>query len=202
MSRFPLLLVSLLVAVFCATRSLTAQRPQLGVMVGRSLVGGADSRTLVGPGVTGAGQAGLHLRAFADLPLEQSPFRFRAELFYNRLTSGSNTFDAGVNGKAALVDRTAGLAGSFIATTSRAASFAPYFSLGAGLFTTSLGHNPDPFSSVVTETYNGMGLGLTGGVGLRLRLGGPELLLDWRYYQALYNTRGSSFMPLSIGMMF
>jgi hypothetical protein len=47
-----------------------------------------------------------------------------------------------------------------------------------------------------------MGLGLTAGAGIRVRVGRPELLLDWRYYQALYNTRGSSFMPLSIGLSF
>ena len=35
-----------------------------------------------------------------------------------------------------------------------------------------------------------------------MRLGRPQLLLDWRYYQALYNTRGSSFMPVSVGPTF
>jgi hypothetical protein len=50
-----------------------------------------------------------------------------------------------------------------------------YFSLGAGLFTTMLGHNPDGFSTRITEEYRGMGL---------------------------YNTRGSSFMPISIGLGF
>jgi hypothetical protein len=108
----------------------------------------------------------------------------------------------GVNAKAALVDRTLGLAGSFVATTSRTVRVAPYFSLGAGVFATSLGHNPDVSSSEVTQTYSGMGLGFTGGAGLRIRIGRPELLLDWRYYQGLYNTRGSSFMPLSIGLAF
>jgi hypothetical protein len=47
-----------------------------------------------------------------------------------------------------------------------------------------------------------MGLGLVAGGGLRLRVGRPTLLLDWRYYQALSNTRGSSFMPFSIGLAF
>jgi hypothetical protein len=47
-----------------------------------------------------------------------------------------------------------------------------------------------------------MGLGLLAGGGLRIRLGQPTLLVDWRYYQALYNTRGSSFMPLSLGLAF
>ena len=193
-----------IVSILSAGRAghLSAPRPQFGGLVGWSLVGGGDSRTLVGSGVTGADQAGLHLRGFFDLPLEQSPFSFRTELFYNRLTSGSSTFDGGVNAKAALVDRTLGLAGSFVATTSRTARVAPYFSFGAGLFTTTLGHNPSQLSSVVTETYSGMGLGVTGGLGLRLHLGDAELLFDWRYYQALYNTRGSSFMPLSFGLAF
>ena len=144
----------------------------------------------------------LHLGAFADLPLDQGPFSIRAELFYNRLTSGPSTYDAAVNAKAALVDRTLGLTGSFVATPHRRATVAPYFSLGAGLLTTRLGHNPDAFSTAVTETYSGMGLGLVAGGGLRVRLGAPELLVDWRYYQALYNTRGSSFMPRSIGLSF
>jgi hypothetical protein len=202
MRRLFVLLSTCLTTMLGTAGPLIAQRPHFGVVVGRSLVGGGDSRTLVGSEVTGAGKAGIHLRAFADLPLEQTPFDLRAELFYNRLTSGANTFDVGVNGKEALTDQTAGLAASFVGTTSRKAAVAPYFSLGAGMFTTSLGHNPEAGSPVVTETFSGMGLGLTAGAGLRMRLGGPELLLDWRYYQALYNTRGSSFMPLSIGLRF
>jgi hypothetical protein len=194
--------LSTLAIVVTAVTPLGAQSPSVGAFVGRSLVGGSDSRTLVGSGVTGGAHAGLHLRAFADLPLERSAFSIRAELFFNRLTSGPNTFDVGVNGKAALVDRTAGLTGSFVASTSQQARVAPYFSLGAGLFTTTLGHNPDERSTTVTETYSGMGLGLVAGGGLRVRLGRPTLLLDWRYYQALYNTRGSSFMPLSVGLAF
>jgi hypothetical protein len=202
MRRLLILLSSVSTISIGSAGPLLAQKPHFGVLVGRSLVGGGNSRMFVGPGVTGASQAGIHLRGFVDLPLDQSPFSFRAELFYNRLTSGSSTFDAGVNAKAALVDRSLGLTGSFIGTTSRAAAIAPYFSLGAGLFTTELGHNPDESSSVVTETYSGMGFGLTAGAGLRFRLGRAEVLLDWRYYQALYNTRGSSFMPLSIGLAF
>jgi hypothetical protein len=200
MPRWPLVLGILWVTWIGTPQLLFAQRPHLGLLVGRSLVGGSNSQTLVGSGVTGADQAGIHVRAFADLPLEQSPLSLRAELFYNRLTSGANTFS--VNGKAALVDQTVGLTGSFAATTSRAAFVAPYFSLGAGLFGTTLGHNPEALSTTVTETYKGMGFGLTAGAGIRVRVGRPELLLDWRYYQALYNTRGSSFMPLSIGLSF
>jgi hypothetical protein len=182
--------------------TLSAQRPSFGGFIGYSLVGGGDSRTLVGSGVSGADQAGLHLRAYADFPLEGSSFNLRTELFYNRLTSGSSTYDGNVNGKAALSDETVGLTGSFVAATSRTAKVAPYFSLGAGVFGTSLGHNPDPTSAAVTETYSGMGLGLVAGGGLRIHVGRPTLQIDWHYYQALYNTRGSSFMPISIGFGF
>jgi hypothetical protein len=181
---------------------LLAQHPSFGFLIGRSLVGGGDSRTLVGEGVTGGDQPGPHFRAYADLPFEATGFSFRAELFFNRLTSSPSTYDASVNGKAALVDRTAGLTGSFVAALGPQHKVSPYFSLGAGLFTTMLGHNPDGVSSTVTQEYRGMGMGLVAGGGLQIRLGGPKLLLDWHYYQALYNTRGSSFMPFSVGLGF
>src|SRR5215208_7495476 len=195
--HYSILLLTVFSLQIAAITPLAAQGPSFGVFLGHSLVGGSDSRTLVGSGVTGGDQPGLHLRAFGDLPLQASAFSFRAELFYNRLSSGANTYSANPDGKAALLDRTVGLTGSFVASTSRAARVAPYFSLGAGLFTTKLGHNPQPMSTVITETYQGMGLGLVAGGGLRVRLGRPTLLLDWHYYQALYNTRGSSFMPIS-----
>jgi hypothetical protein len=200
--RHPLLSLTTFALQLAFALPAMAQSPRIGVLVGPSLVGGSDSRTLVGSGVTGADQAGYHLRAFADLPIEATPISFRTEIFYNRLSSGGNTYDAGVNGKAALVDRTLGLTGSFVASTSHRARVAPYFSFGAGLLATTLGHNPDVLSDRVTENYDGMGLGLVAGGGLRIRVGRPTLLLDWRYYQALYNTRGSSFMPLSIGIGF
>jgi hypothetical protein len=200
--RRPLLALSVFALQVAFLTPLLAQRPSFGGLVGHSLVGGGDSRVAVGPGVTGGDQAGLHLRAFADFPFETTPISFRTELFYNRLTSGASTYSANPDGKAALVDRTVGLTGSFVASTSRSAKVAPYFSLGAGVFTTYLGHNPNNMSSQVTESYQGMGMGLVAGGGLRIRVGRPTLLLDWRYYQALYNTRGSSFMPLSIGMGF
>jgi hypothetical protein len=101
-----------------------------------------------------------------------------------------------------LVDRTIGLTGSFVATTSPTARLAPYFALGAGLFTTGLGSNPDALATRPTRRDHGMGLGLVAGGGLRWRVGRPVLLLDWRYYQALHDTRGSSFMPLSVGIAF
>ncbi len=143
MSRVPCVL-GCAVVVLAYAGPLAGQSPHVGLLLGRSLVGGSDSRTLVGSSVTGADQDGVHVRGFAEFPLEGSPLSLQADLFYNRLTSGPNTFDAGVNGKAALVDRTIGLTGSLVANTRRRSAVSPYFALGAGVFTTRLGHNPDP----------------------------------------------------------
>ena len=57
-------------------------------------------------------------------------------------------------------------------------------------------------AAAVTHFHAGMGMGLVAGGGLRVRLGRPTLLVDWRYYQALHNTRGSAFMPLAVGLSF
>ena len=51
-------------------------------------------------------------------------------------------------------------------------------------------------------TRGGMGLGLQTGVGLSIRAGKRSVLLEWRYGQALNNTRGVGFMPLTLGVMF
>src|SRR2546425_3304769 len=65
----------------------------------------------------------------------------------------------------------------------------------------SLGSNPDQQSSAVVVTRGGMGLGLQTGAGLRIRTGQHSLLLEWRYGQALNNTRGVAFMPLTAGVL-
>src|SRR5688500_4389081 len=188
-------LLVLLVAALCVSTPLHAQRARYGIAVGKSFIGGGDSRTLIdinGDTATGAGRDGLHLRAFAEIPLSSPSFAFRGELFYNRLTSGSNTW-AIVNGdigKEALVDRTIGLTGSFIGALKPHASVSPYFLLGAGIFASHLGHNPDPQSNKVVSTRGGMGLGVQTGAGLRFRMGQRNLLLEWRYNQALNNMRG------------
>ena len=202
MSRLALALIAILQSVPLAAQ--LAPRPQFGGMIGYSLVGGGDSRTVVGTGVTGAGRAGLHLRGFVSLPLAARAFSFQGELFYNRLTSGANTYAivGPLSARSALVDKTLGLTGSFVASTSYSARVAPYFAFGAGLFTSSLGSNPDPLGTEVTHTDHGMGFGLVAGGGVRWRIGRPTLLLDWRYYQALHRTRGSSFMPFSVGLAF
>jgi hypothetical protein len=175
-----------------------------GLMVGRSLVGGGDSRTIVdmnGTPVTGAGQAGSHFRGMIDFPMSGSSVSFRAEVFYNRLSSNANTYSAvqGETAKSALTDRTIGITASFVARANRKARLTPYFALGAGVFGSRLGSNPDPQGGNVTMTRGGMGLGLTVGAGLEWSMGATSVLFDWRYYQGLYNTRGSSFMPLSLG---
>ena len=176
-----------------------------GLMLGRSLVGGGDSRTLVdmnGIPVTGAGQAGVHLRGMIDLPMSSTPFSLRAEVFYNRLSSNANAYSGvgAATAQSALTDRTIGITGSIIARTARSARLTPYFALGAGVFGTQLGSNPDPFDGNVTVTRSGMGLGMTVGAGIEWKMGANSLLFDWRYFQGLYNTRGSSFMPISIGL--
>ena len=187
-------------------RSAIAQRAQFGGLVGYSIVGGNDSRTAsdhgLGP-VTGGDQAGLHLRVLFDVPMNPTLLTFRTELFYNRLTSGPNSFALTGEGgaQAARVDQTVGLTESFVGTTSRTAGIAPYFSLGAGVFASTLRYKPDGTTTVASATLGGMGMGLVAGAGLRIRMGGPDLLIDWRYFQGLNHTRGSAFMPLALGLV-
>lgn len=184
--------------------ALGAQRARFGAAVGPTF---GDNAIIVPDGrdsVTGARRTGLHLRAFVDVPLTADVFSFRGELFYNRLTSGPNTyaFVGSGSAKSALTDRTMGLTGSFVATPSPGGGLAPYFTLGAGMFMSRLGYNPEPNSTAVTRTKGAFALGVLVGAGLRIRAARPTLVLDWRYYQALHNTRGSAFMPLSLGVVF
>ena len=204
MPRSCLLLV---LAALVASVPLQAQRARFGFAVGKGFVGNADSKTLAvvnGDSVAGGDQAGLHWQAFVEVPLSSPSFAFRGELFYNRITSHSNSFSIvnGSIGKAALEDRTIGLVGSFIATVAPKAGVSPYFLLGAGMFQSKLGTNPDPQSSQVVNTAYGLGLGLQTGMGLRVRMGKRNLLFELGYRQALNNTRGAAFMPLSVGLTF
>jgi hypothetical protein len=207
--RTPVLVTVLftLIAALCSVASLDAQRVRFGVAAGTSWIGGADSRVLVDAGgfnVTGASQAGHHLRGFAEWPLNSGGLAFRAELFYNSLHSRPNTVAivGSGSGSAALTDRTIGLTGNLIATVSPRARVSPYFAFGAGILASRLGTNSDPQSDQVAVTRGGMGLGLQTGLGLRFKVGGKNLLLDWRYVQALNNTRGAAFMPFTIGFQF
>ncbi len=195
------------IVALCSVTSLEAQRVRFGVAAGTSWIGGGDSRVLVDAGgfnVTGASQAGHHLRGFAEWPLGSGGMAFRAELFYNSLHSRPNSWaivGSGI-GASALSDRTIGLTGNFIATVSPHARVSPYFAFGAGMFRSRLGTNSDPQSDQVAVTRGGMGLGLQTGLGLRFKVGGKNLLLDWRYVQAFNNTRGVAFMPFTIGVQF
>lgn len=196
-----------LVAALCMPILAQAQGPRFGIAVGQGFVGGGDSRVLVDAGgfnITGSGQAGVHVRGFAEWPLNSTAFAFRAELFHNRLHSNPNT--CAVVGRScatsALTDRTTGLTGNFVASLNSSAGVSPYFLFGAGVFASSLGTNPDPQSGDVVISRRGMGLGLQMGVGMRLRIQRRDFLVEWRYGQALNNTRGSAFMPLTVGIMF
>jgi hypothetical protein len=184
-----------------------AQRPRFGIAAGKSFVGGNDSRILVDAGdfnVTGAGQAGFHIRGMAEWPLNSTAFAFRAEFFYNRLHSNPNSYAVVGSSTAttALSDRTGGVTGNFVASLRPHARVSPFFLFGAGVFGSSLGTNSDPRSRDVVISRGGMGLGLQMGVGMRVRIQQRDFLVEWRYGQALNNTRGVAFMPLTVGIMF
>lgn len=204
----PAMLLAVLVGLLIPP-SLNAQRSRYGLAFGTSLVGGGDSRVLVDAGdfgVTGAGQAGHHLRGMVEIPLTSAAVAFRAELFYNILHSHPNSY-AVVSSRdtvvsTALSDRVIGLTGNFVASLSPRARVSPYFLLGAGAFLSQLGTNPDVQSAEVVVTRAGMGIGLQTGVGMRVRLGARHVLFEWRYGQALNNTRGAGFMPLTVGVLF
>ncbi len=209
----PIPLVCLALVPLC-TAPLHAQRPTIGVVVGHSFVTG---RTLVDATaglslveghrrLTGADQAGLHARGFADLPIAATALSIRLDAFYNRLTTGVPTvaFVDGQFAPTARVDRTLGLTASLLATTSRTATVAPYVSLGLGLFLSHLeGDVGASGAGLTTLTLDGVGPGVAAGGGVALRLwSGPAVVVDWRYHQALNHTRGSGFMPLSVGLRF
>src|SRR2546430_6726433 len=89
-----LLFLRVLTLLCAAPPLLAAQRPRFGIAAGKSFVGGGDSRTLVDAGgfnVTGADQAGFHIRGMAEVPLNSAAFAFRAEVFYNTLHSRPNS---------------------------------------------------------------------------------------------------------------
>ena len=66
-----LLFLRVLTVLCAAPPLLAAQRPRFGIAAGKSFVGGGDSRTLVDAGgfnVTGADQAGFHIRGVVEVP--------------------------------------------------------------------------------------------------------------------------------------
>lgn len=194
-----------LVAV-CVPCVLQAQRTRYGVAVGTSLAGGGATRTWVDAGgfaVTGAGGAGFHIRGMAERSISGG-FSFRGELFYNQLTSGPNTYAivGDTVAATALRDRTIGLTANFVTSLAPQAKVSPYVLVGAGMFLSSLGTNPDPQSDQVDRWVGSLGLGVQTGMGLRVRAGDRSVLLEWRFGQALNRTRGMAIMPLTVGITF
>jgi len=78
----------------------------------------------------------------------------------------------------------------------------PYALLGAGMYATSLGTNPEAGATEATHFKNGLGLGLHVGVGLEWSVNRTQMFTEWRYQQALHQTRGAAFMPLVVGVKF
>lgn len=195
-----------LVATLCMPTFSPAQGARFGIAIGKGLPAG-DSRVVVNASnsiVTGAGQAGLHIRGMLEWPLHSTAFAFRTELFYNRLYASSNTYAVvgDTVAKEALTDQTVGLMSSFVASVAPNAGVSPYFLFGAGVVRSKLGTNSDPQSNDVVTTAGGFGLGLQTGVGLRFRIQRTSLLLEWRYAQVLNNSRGSAYWPLTVGIKF
>ena len=195
-----------IVATLCIPTLSQGQGPRFGISIGKGIVAG-DSRVVVDAGnfnVTGAGQAGIHIRGMSEWPLGSTAFTFRAELFYNALHSSPNTYAVVGDSiaTAALTDRTLGLTGNFVAWVNPKAGVSPYFVLGAGVVKSSLGTNSDPQSNDVVISRGGFGLGLETGMGLRFRVQRTDFLVEWRYAQSLNNTRGSAYWPLTVGIMF
>lgn len=195
-----------LVATLCMPTLSQAQGARFGIAIGKGLPAG-DSRVVVDAGnfiVTGAGQAGLHIRGMLEWPLNSTAFAFRTEFFYNRLYSSPNTYAVvgDTVATAALTDRTVGLMSSFVASLAPNAGVTPYFVIGAGVVKSSLGTNSDPQSNDAVISKGGIGLGLQTGVGLRFRIQRTDLLMEWRYAQVLNNTRGAAYWPLTVGIKF
>ena len=190
---------------FAGFSSLAAQRPEIGFAVGQGLVGGAASRTLITVGgvvTTGADLPGWHFRAYAEWPIA-AKLAFRAEVFGNWLSSGSNTMviaqDAAV--KPVDTDRTLGLLGTFALAPFRIGPVTPHFILGVGAFQSHLGltaTSPE-VQPAIRARYDGMGLGVQTGLGLEVPIAVGSLWLEWRYAQAFDPTRGVAFMPLTLG---
>jgi len=195
-----------LAATLCIPTRSQGQGPRFGIAIGKGIVAG-DSRVAVDAGnfhVTGAGQAGLHIRGMAEWPLKSTAFAFRAEFFYNRLHSSPNTYAVvgDTIATAALTDRTVGLMGNLVASLAPNAGVSPYFVFGSGVVRSSLGTNSDPQSHDAVISRGGIGLGLQTGIGLKFRIQRTDLLVEWRYAQVLNNTRGSAYWPLTIGITF
>lgn len=180
-----------------------AQTTSVGVAGGMNFVGGGSSKIAVDIGglpITGGDRQGQYFSAFLERRTESVPTSLRLELFYSRLTSGPQTSNA--LGRAALRDVTYGAAATMAYSLRSGSGPKPYALLGAGIYATSLGTNAVAGATEVTQTRNGMGLGLHVGLGMEWRVSGAQMFTEWRYQQALHQTRGSAFMPFVVGVKF
>jgi hypothetical protein len=194
------LLLSVVVLLPTVSR---AQTTSIGVAGGLNFVGGGSSKIAVDVGglpVTGGDRQGGFFAAFLERRTDGSPASMRLELFHGRLTSGPKSGNG--LGRAALQDFTYGAAATMAYSLSSGTGIRPYTLLGAGLYATSLGTNAVPGATEVTETRRGIGLGLHLGLGAEWRVSRTRMFAEWRYQQALHETRGSAFMPFIVGLKF
>lgn len=196
--------VSLLLSVMVLLPSVSiAQTTSVGVAGGLNFVGGGSSKTAVdigGSPVTGGDRQGQFFTAFLERRTDAIPTSLRLEVFYSRLTSGPQSANA--LGRAALKDFTYGAAATMAYSLRSGTGIRPFALLGAGLYATSLGTNAIASATEVTETRRGVGLGLHVGVGAEWQVSRATMFSEWRYQQALHQTRGSAFMPLIVGLKF
>ncbi len=193
----------LLAAISLVPTLATAQSTRVGVSGGLNFVGGGASRIGVdieGTTVTGADRQGEYVSAFLERHGDAGPLGMRLEAFYSRLTSGRQTWSP--KGRPALRDETFGAVATLVYSLRSGSDLTPYTLLGAGLYATSLGTNPDPSASTVSQTARGMGLGMHVGAGLEWQLRRTHFFAEWRFQQALHQTRGGAFMPFVLGVKF
>ena len=199
----PTFRATLLAALVTVPAVVSAQSTRIGVSGGLNFVGGGSSKIGVdinGSPVTGGDRQGQFFSVFLERQTEGAPTSLRLEAFHGRLTSGPNTSNS--FGRAALRDATYGAAATLAYSLGSGSGMKPYALLGAGMYATSLGTNPEAGATEVTQSKNGMGLGLHVGVGLEWSLNRTQVFTEWRYQQALHQTRGAAFMPLVVGVKF
>jgi hypothetical protein len=171
-----------LIAVLAVAMPLVAQEKEtrFGVAGGLNFVGGGASKIgvdIAGTQVAGADRGGQFVAAFLE----------------HR--------SAGI-GRSALRDNTFGVAATMSYALRNGPGLTPYVLLGAGIYASSLGTNPDANASEVTQTRNAMGLGAHVGAGLQWNVGKRQMFAELRFHQALHQARGAAFMPLVVGLKF
>jgi opacity protein-like surface antigen len=195
-----------LIAVLAVAMPLVAQEKEtrFGVAGGLNFVGGGASKIgvdIAGTQVAGADRGGQFVAAFLEHRRAGSLIGLRLEGFYSGLSSGPKTVSAGI-GRSALRDNTFGVAATMSYALRNGPGLTPYVLLGAGIYASSLGTNPDANASEVTQTRNAMGLGAHVGAGLQWNVGKRQMFAELRFHQALHQARGAAFMPLVVGLKF